>query len=97
MLTKTLVATAILAPVTFIAIAVALTNFIGRQKMFKTILATAAATVVAASFAAPAHAGIQLNGISLNGIQVNGIQLNGLEAPPASLVIDGIELPAARR
>ena len=57
--------------------------------------AAALTTLVAASFAAPAHAGLRSNGTFLNGTFLNGMRKNGLEAPPASFVIDGIELPAA--
>lgn len=52
--------------------------------MFKTILATAAATLVAVTFGASAHAGgpggmVGSNGTSLNGISVNGMGLNGIK------------------
>ena len=39
--------------------------------------AAALTTLVAASFAAPAHAGLRSNGMSLNGMKNNGISVNG--------------------
>ena len=51
--------------------------------MFKTILATASAALLAVSFGASAHAGwsngVSLNGLSANG-SINGLSSNGLSA-----------------
>jgi hypothetical protein len=112
MFTKTLAATAILAPVILVALAVALTDLIGRQKMIKTILAAAAASLLAIALAAPAQAGIkgngllenglarngaELNGSLANGLARNGLARNGIERAAPAFVIDGIELPASAR
>ena len=54
--------------------------------MFKTVVTTAAAALVALTFGASAHAGgptngtIGANGISLNGLSINGMGLNGITA-----------------
>ena len=47
--------------------------------MFKTILATASATLIAVAIAQPAHAGggWTPNGTSLNGTSLNGTSING--------------------
>ena len=51
--------------------------------MFKTILATATAALIASAVAAPAHAGpnwfngVSANGLSLQGVEMNGKNLNG--------------------
>jgi hypothetical protein len=45
--------------------------------MFKTILMTAAAALVATAVAAPAHAFVIVNGDGVNGLQRNGIVPNG--------------------
>ena len=79
--------------------------------MFKTILMTAAAALVATAAVAPAHAGwtngvslnsivpngYQLNGQFENGFQLNGQSLQGTSTGAAGFVIDGIELPARTR
>jgi opacity protein-like surface antigen len=50
--------------------------------MFKTILATATAALIASAAAAPAHAdtpywGKLPNGVSANGINLQGVEMNG--------------------
>ncbi|MBM3647429.1 MAG: hypothetical protein FJX11_06510 [Alphaproteobacteria bacterium] len=62
--------------------------------MFKTILATATAALIATAIAAPAQAlgpFVPPNGISLNGLDSHGSR----QAAP-SFTVDGIELPAER-
>ena len=75
--------------------------------MFKTILATASATLIAVAIAQPAHAGggwtpngTGLNGTSINGggsngQKANGRNVQGTSTGTSSFAIDGIELPAA--
>jgi hypothetical protein len=80
--------------------------------MFKTILMTAAAALVATSAAAPAHALVSSNGVRVNGWIPNGMIPNGqvpngqvpnaystqgTSTGAAGFVIDGIELPARTR
>ena len=59
--------------------------------MFKTVVTTAAAALVALTFGASAHAGgptngtmgangISLNGLSINGLSINGMGINGITA-----------------
>lgn len=61
--------------------------------MFKSVLATAAATLVAITFGASAYAGgpggmVGSNGISLNGMSLNGMGLNGVK--PNGMSLNGI-------
>ncbi len=58
--------------------------------MFKTILATAAAALLATAIATPAQAGAGW----FNGVSENGIRPNGTASNHQSFTIDGIELPA---
>ncbi|MCC8430300.1 hypothetical protein LJ725_15095 [Reyranella aquatilis] len=75
--------------------------------MFKTILATATAALIATAIGAPAQAasclkclpnGVEMNGLGWNGLGWNGLGWNGLGwngiAPAASsFVLEAIELP----
>ncbi len=46
--------------------------------MFKTILATAAAALIATTLAAPAQAGRPVtNGVEMNGLSLQGVEMNG--------------------
>ena len=62
----------------------------------------AAATLIVATIAPPAHAaggwvnGVELNGVELNGQKSNGQKSNGTDQITSGFVIDGIELPAAQ-
>lgn len=53
--------------------------------MFKTILATAAAALIATTLAATAHAQIRPNGVALNG---------SVAPTSSSVTIDQVQLPA---
>ena len=46
--------------------------------MFAKIASFAAAALVIASIAPPAHAGVKANGLALNGLALNGLSINGL-------------------
>lgn len=66
--------------------------------MFTKIASVAAAALVIAAVAPPAHAGFRANGpslnsITLNGAKLNAITLNGAATAIVNFAIDGIELP----
>ena len=80
--------------------------------MFTKLASFAAAALVLASIAPPAHAGESANGVRINGVRVNGMVLNGMVLNGFTLnsrnmqgtatgatgfAIDGIELPVAMR
>ncbi|MCX7365246.1 MAG: hypothetical protein NTV97_25920 [Alphaproteobacteria bacterium] len=69
--------------------------------MFKSILATASAALIAFTIAQPASAGwtngVSLNGGGENGTLLNGGGANGTSTATSKFAIDGIELPATTR
>jgi hypothetical protein len=65
--------------------------------MFKTILATATAALIATAVAAPAHADGTWWGKMPNGVSANGINLQGVSLHSGVFVLDGIELPGQAR
>ena len=60
--------------------------------MFSKIASFAAAALLLATVAAPAHAALTNNAITTNGINQNGV-----EQALTVFAIDGIELPSARQ
>ncbi|MCC8430304.1 hypothetical protein LJ725_15115 [Reyranella aquatilis] len=70
--------------------------------MFKTILATATAALIATAIGAPAQAQIRPNGLTLQGVEMNGGTWNGQRFHGATIesqgfALDGIALPASVR
>lgn len=66
--------------------------------MFTKLASFAAAALVIASIAPPAHAGPGwFNGISIQGTGWNGFSLNGNAVATTGFAIDRIELPVALR
>ena len=80
--------------------------------MFTKLASFAAAALIVATVAPPAHAGIMTNGKKVNGVEFNGKKANGVEfngqksngrnfqgtsTGTTSFAIDGIELPRDAR